>query len=50
LFSTKIIKERGKDYFIKRSFRKYFRIIFLREKIGFKEELSKKTGARQQCD
>jgi hypothetical protein len=28
----------------------YFRIIFLREKIGSKKELSKKIPARQQCD
>jgi hypothetical protein len=30
--------------------RKDFRIIFLGEKIRFKKELSKKTGARQRCD
>jgi hypothetical protein len=30
---VKIIKERVKDYFVKRSFRKDFGIIFLREKI-----------------
>jgi hypothetical protein len=32
------------------SFIKDFRIIFLREKIRFRKELSKKIGARQQCD
>jgi hypothetical protein len=32
------------------SFRKDFRIIFLGEKIGFKNELSKKSGASQRCE
>jgi hypothetical protein len=46
---SKIIKQRDRDNFVKRSFRKDFRIIFLREKIEFKKELSKKIGARQRC-
>jgi hypothetical protein len=33
-------------YFVKTSFRIDFRNIFLREKIGLKKELSKKTWAR----
>jgi hypothetical protein len=31
-------------YFVKRSFRKDFRSIILREKIGFKKKSSKKVG------
>jgi hypothetical protein len=31
-------------YFVKRSFRKDFRSIFLGEKIGFKKKSSKKVG------
>jgi hypothetical protein len=33
-------------YFVKRSFRKDFRSIFLREKIGFKKKSSKKVGGK----
>jgi hypothetical protein len=41
---SKIIKQRGRGNFVKKSFRKVFRIIFLREKIEFKKKLSKKPG------
>jgi hypothetical protein len=34
------------SYFIKRSFRKDFRVIFIREKIEFKKKLSKKVGGK----
>jgi hypothetical protein len=47
--SVKIIKSRDRDNFVKKSFKKDFRIIFLGEKIGFKKELSKKTRTRQRC-
>jgi hypothetical protein len=33
-------------YFVKRSFRKDFRVIFIREKIEFKKKLSKKVGGK----
>jgi hypothetical protein len=33
-------------YFVKTNFRKDFRIIFLRKKIGFKKKLSKKVGGK----
>jgi hypothetical protein len=41
---SKIIKQRVRNYFIKMSFRKYFRIIFLAEKIGFKRNYLKRRG------
>jgi hypothetical protein len=43
---SKIIKWRVGDYFVKRSFRKKIRIIFLSEKIGSKKDLSKKVGGK----
>jgi hypothetical protein len=43
-------KTRSKYFFVKKSFRKDFRIIFIGEKIGFKKKLFKKAGARQWCD
>jgi hypothetical protein len=41
---SKIIKERVGNYFIKRSFKKDFRINFLAEKIGFKRNYLKRQG------
>jgi hypothetical protein len=40
----------SQNYFVKRSFRKDFRIIFHEEKIEFKRNYLKKTGARLRCD
>jgi hypothetical protein len=34
------------SYFVEKSFRKDFRIIFLREKIEFKKKLFKKVGGK----
>jgi hypothetical protein len=49
--SVKNNKIKSQNYFVKRSFRKYFRIVFLEGKIGFKRNfIKKKTGARLQCD
>jgi hypothetical protein len=41
---SRIIKLRARNYFIKRSFRKDFRIIFFAEKIGFKRNYLKRWG------
>jgi hypothetical protein len=41
---SKIIKYRVRNYFIKRSFRKDFIIIFFEEKIGFKMNYLKLQG------
>jgi hypothetical protein len=41
---VKIIKQRVRNYFIKRCFRKYFRIIFLEKKIRFKMYYLKRQG------
>jgi hypothetical protein len=41
---SKITKYRVRNYFVKRSFRKDFRIIFLEEKIGFKRNYLKRQG------
>jgi hypothetical protein len=39
-----LIKKIVRNYFVKRSFRKDFRIIFLEEKIGFKRNYLKNRG------
>jgi hypothetical protein len=39
-----------RNYFVKRSSKKYFRTIFLEEKFGFQGNYLKKTGASQWCD
>jgi hypothetical protein len=39
-----------RNYFVKRSFKKVFRIIFLEEKFRLKRNYLKMTGARQWCD
>jgi hypothetical protein len=49
-FCTEHLVKIIRNYFVKRSFRKYFRIIFLEEKIEFKRNHIKKTGARLRCD
>jgi hypothetical protein len=41
---SKILKLRVRSHFVKRSFRKDFRIIFLEEKIGFKMNYLKRQG------
>jgi hypothetical protein len=43
---SKIIKQRVRYYFVKRSFRKKFRIIFLEEKIEFKRNHIKKDRGK----
>jgi hypothetical protein len=40
--SVKNNKIKSQNYFVKRSFRKYFRIVFLEGKIGFKRNFIKK--------
>jgi hypothetical protein len=47
---SKIIKLRSRGYFVKMSFRKDFRIIFLREKIKFKKNYLKMQGAQGEHD
>jgi hypothetical protein len=39
-----------RNYFVKRNFRKDFRIIFLEEKVGLKRNYIKKTRTRLRCD
>jgi hypothetical protein len=47
---SKIIKWRGKGYFIKKIFRKDFIFIFIREMIRFKRNYLKRLKARDEHD
>jgi hypothetical protein len=44
------LNKESETIFVKRSFKKDFRIIFLEEKVGFKRNYLKKTEARLRCD